>query len=125
MRILLDENIPAGLKGLLPGHEVRTTREMGWAGIGNGRLLDLAEGTGFAVMVTGDLNIRYQNHLAGRGLAVVALTVTQWPTVRANPGPIREAVDGARRGAYVVVTLPRPPLRRHPPPGREPETSNR
>ena len=43
MRILLDENIPRGLRRILQGHDVRTASEMGWASIANGQLLDEAE----------------------------------------------------------------------------------
>jgi hypothetical protein len=47
MRILLDENIPRGLRRILQGHDVRTASEMGWASIANGQLLDEAEKAGF------------------------------------------------------------------------------
>ena len=33
LRILLDENVPIGLKSLLGAFDVRTADEMGWAGI--------------------------------------------------------------------------------------------
>ncbi len=42
MRILLDECVPRPLRNELPGHEVRTVRQMGWLGIENGDLLRLA-----------------------------------------------------------------------------------
>jgi hypothetical protein len=32
-RILLDESVPAGIAGVLTGHDVRTAPDMGWAGI--------------------------------------------------------------------------------------------
>jgi hypothetical protein len=39
MRVLLDECLPRGLKRHLPGHDVRTVPEAGWAGMKNGALL--------------------------------------------------------------------------------------
>ena len=43
MRILLDENLPAGLAILLAGHQVDSVTGAGWAGIQNGKLLQLAD----------------------------------------------------------------------------------
>jgi hypothetical protein len=89
---------------------------MGWAGIANGRLLDLAEQNGFDIMVTSDTNIRFQNRLAGRRIALIVATTNHWDTIRANPADLVTACDSAAPGAYVVVKFPRPPRRRRPPP---------
>ena len=42
MRVLLDECVPRGLRDALPGHDVKTVAEAGWAGVKNGELLKLA-----------------------------------------------------------------------------------
>ena len=42
MRVLLDECVPRAPRAELPGHEVATVAEAGWAGIKNGALLQLA-----------------------------------------------------------------------------------
>ncbi len=115
-RILLDESVPAGIASILPNHDVRTAPDMGWAGITNGRLLDEAERAGFEVMVTADSNINAQQRLAGRKIALVVLTNNHWDTIRSAPDGIRQACDLASDGDYIVVDLPRPPLRRRPPP---------
>ena len=115
-RVLLDENMPFGVRDQLPGFAVAGVPDMGWAGLANGELLAATERAGFDVMVTGDQNIPHQNDLVGRRLAVVALDTTHWPTVRTNPEPLREAVELARAGSVTVVTFPRPKLRRRPPP---------
>jgi hypothetical protein len=39
MWILLDECVPRKLRGELPGHDIKTVAEMGWAGTKNGVLL--------------------------------------------------------------------------------------
>ena len=49
MRILLDECVPRRLRRELPGHDVHTVPEMGWAGKKNGELLQLMTGQGFEV----------------------------------------------------------------------------
>jgi hypothetical protein len=52
------------------GHECFTVPEVGLAGRKNGELLTLAEGK-FDVFVTIDKNIRYQQNLSGRKIAVL------------------------------------------------------
>jgi predicted nuclease of predicted toxin-antitoxin system len=56
MRILLDEDLPRRLGGLLIGHTVATVQVSGWSGIKNGQLLALAE-TQFDVFLTMDGNV--------------------------------------------------------------------
>ena len=46
MRVLLDENIPHGIRGLLPEHEVFTVAYLNWTGMKNGELLKAAEEAG-------------------------------------------------------------------------------
>ena len=74
MRVLIDECAPRALKGFLSkhGHESLTVQEAGWSGKGNGELLAIAE-IEFDVLVTVDTNLRYQQNLAGRRIAIVVL----------------------------------------------------
>jgi predicted nuclease of predicted toxin-antitoxin system len=74
MRILIDECAPRALKKHLikQGHVCRTVQEAGWSGKKNGELLSLAE-TDFDVLVTVDTNLRYQQNLSGRRIAIVVL----------------------------------------------------
>jgi hypothetical protein len=73
MKLLLDECLPRRLKRGLPGHDVFTVPEMGWAGIKNGDLLKLVEPV-FDVFVTIDGNLSYQQNLSERNLAFVVLS---------------------------------------------------
>jgi hypothetical protein len=91
------------VRRVLAWHEVRTTGEMGWERLTNGELLDAAERAGFAVFVTGDKNIRHQQNLAGRRIALVVLSTTYWPVVRQGIGRIAPAVDQAMPGSYAEV----------------------
>ena len=65
--------MPRRLRRELPGHDVRTVQELGWAGTRNGVLLLRAAAEGFAAFVTVDQNLEYQQRVPGLGLAVVAL----------------------------------------------------
>jgi len=72
VRVLLDECVPKKLRRDLPGHEVRTVAEMGWAGTKNGPLLRQAA-TNFDVFLTVDQGIEFQQSLTGLGLAVIVM----------------------------------------------------
>lgn len=111
-RVLLDHNVPEGVRGLLPGQDVALTREKGWSRLANGALLTAAERDGFEVFVTSDRNIRFQQTLAWRRLALVVLGSNIWPVVRNHGDKIAEAVAQVRPGAYLEVPIalpPRPP----------------
>ena len=72
MRLLLDECVPKRLKRELPGHDVQTVQDMGWAGIKNGALLKLAAGQ-FDALLTVDQGIEYQQNLSGLSISVVVM----------------------------------------------------
>ncbi len=72
MRILLDENLDWRLARSLPGHEVESVQENGWAGIKNGELLARAEQE-FDALVTMDGHIEFQQNYARLRRAIVAL----------------------------------------------------
>jgi hypothetical protein len=74
MRVLLDECVPRILRKDLPGHEVKTVVEVGWAGVKNGRLLQLAAGQ-YDVFLTVDRNLEYQQSFAGVPIAVLVVDV--------------------------------------------------
>lgn len=64
MRVLFDECVPRALRTELPGHEVKTVAEAGWAGAKNGTLLQLAT-KDFDVLLTVDRNLEYQQNFSG------------------------------------------------------------
>ncbi len=93
----------------MPHHQVSTAWQMGWATIVNGTLLREAEAAGFDVMVTGDKNIKYQQNLAGRQVALVVLGTTRWSVLRHHTADVIAAVDQATPGSYVELPDPTPP----------------
>jgi predicted nuclease of predicted toxin-antitoxin system len=110
LRILFDKNVPVGVRGFLPNHEVRTFVETQWPDqLKNGELLSMAEQAGFEVMVTSDQNIRYQQNLSGRKLALVVLGSNIWPVVRRHGAAIAARVNGASPGGYYFIEMPLPP----------------
>lgn len=74
MKILIDECLPAALRGTLTamGHECETVRRAGYGSKKNGELLTLAEGR-WDVLLTSDRRIKYQQNMTGRSVAVVVL----------------------------------------------------
>jgi predicted nuclease of predicted toxin-antitoxin system len=72
MKILIDECLPRRLKRSLPGHQVMTVVERGWAGTKNGALLARMERE-FDVFITVDQNMQYQHDLETIAIAFVVL----------------------------------------------------
>jgi hypothetical protein len=73
VKILFDHCVPRPLRRELPGYDIKTAREMHWEGLKNGKLLDEAQVEGFDVFLTVDPNIRYQQNLQGRAIALVVM----------------------------------------------------
>jgi hypothetical protein len=78
----------------------------GWEELKNGELLKAAEEAGFEVFLTPDKNIRYQQNLTLRTIALVVLGNPQWPALRQHVDRVVGAVNAARPGTYVEVEIP-------------------
>ena len=107
MLILFDHGTPRGIARFLAGHIVTRARERGWETLTNGDLLAEAERAGFDVFVTGDKNIRYQQNLSARKIAIVVLGTPQWPLVRLHTERIAAAIDAATPGSYAEIEIPK------------------
>jgi len=105
MYILFDQGTPAPLRSVLLGHQVVTVHECGWGQLENGDLLSAAEGRGFEVLVTTDQNLRYQQNLSGRKIAIVVLSTTNWPRIKVAGNLVLAAVEQPP-GAFVEVQIP-------------------
>jgi hypothetical protein len=106
MRVLCDHSVPAPLSTSFRDHDVTEARDRGWDTLSNGELLSEAEQAGFEVFVTADKNIRYQQNLANRKIALVVLSTPQWPLVRLHVAKIVAAVNAAAPGSYSEVQIP-------------------
>lgn len=102
MKILLDENLPRPLKQFFPADDIVTVQEAGWNGLKNGELLARAEGK-YDVFVIADKNLRYQQNLVDRRLAIVELPTNRWPVLQQMAPRIVLAVQSARPGTYTPI----------------------
>ncbi len=100
MRILFDQGTPVALREFLRAQEVATAFEKGWSNLANGELLSAAE-TQFDVLITTDRQLRYQQNLTTRKIAVLALPSANWPKLRLKAVEIATAVDSLTNGGYV------------------------
>lgn len=100
MKILFDQGTPAPLRAHLAGHMVDTAYELGWAVLQNSQLLQAAEEAGYDLLVTTDQNLKYQQNLGGRKLAVLVLLSTSWPRMRAHVQAIGQLIETMQIGDY-------------------------
>ncbi len=106
MRVLFDQGTPAPLRRAFGAHEVATAFERGWAELQNGALLSAAEAEGFALFVTTDKNLRYQQDLASRRIAVLVLWTTSWPDLRPHAEVVAAAGLAMGQGDYRELRRP-------------------
>jgi hypothetical protein len=93
------------LRQYLAVHSVATAFEMGWAELDNGQLLLAAEAQ-FDALVTTDQNLRYQQNLTNRKLAIVVLPFASWPKLERHHSKIVAVIEALRPGDYVDLKLP-------------------
>ena len=106
MLILFDHVTPSGIARFLPAHTVTKAKDRGWDTLTNGELLAEAEHAGFDVLLTADKNMRSQQNLRGRKIAIVVLSTPQWPVVRLHRDRIAAAVNAVKPGSQSEVQLP-------------------
>ena len=75
---------------------------MGWATLENGDLLAVAE-TKFEAMITSDQNLRYQQNLAGRRLALIILPTNFLPDVLNLAPKVLAALAAIQPGGWVEI----------------------
>src|SRR5258707_14471733 len=107
MLILFDHGTPRGVARCLEEHTVKEARAQGWDRLTNGELLKAAEEAGFDLLLTTDKNIRYQQNLKGRKIAIVVLGNPQLPIVRLHIERVVAAVNAATPASYFLVEMPR------------------
>lgn len=103
MKILLDQGTPNPLRAHLSGHTVATVYELGWSRLTNGNLIQQAEQEGYDVLVTTDQNLKYQQNLLHRKIAIVVLLTTSWPRLQKVAPQISLTVSGVAAGDYIEV----------------------
>ena len=102
MKILIDESLPRFTLQLVQGHEAYTIQYMGWAGTKNGALLQRAEGQ-FDMFLTADKNLRYQQNLTERTLAIVVFPSNKLSVVKQLEMSLQRALAAATPGAIIEL----------------------
>ena len=104
MKILLDECVPWPLAKLLEGHVCSNPYKQRWSSLKNGELLRLAEAE-FDIFVTSDQNLRYQQNLSGRRIAILELSTNDWHAIQADVERIKIALNGINSGDFVHYSV--------------------
>jgi hypothetical protein len=102
VKILIDESLPRFTLQLVQGHEAYTVQYMGRAGTKNGALLQRAEGQ-FDVFLTADKNLRYQQNLAERTLAIVVFPSNKLSVVKQLAISLQQALATTSPGAIIEL----------------------
>src|SRR5947207_5245344 len=108
MKILFDQGTPAPLRHALTGHTVSTWYEVGWSNLENGELLKAAESV-FDLFITTDKNIKHQQNLSGRRLAIHVLPTTSWPKIQRHLSVVVDAVNAMQPGEFGDLQFPGAP----------------
>lgn len=105
MKIMLDECVPWPMRKMLTEHECTNPFKCGWSGVTNGELLKLAENE-FELFITSDQNLRYQQNLTGRRIAILELSTNDLRRILAAESAIVEAVASIKGGEYLQLEIP-------------------
>jgi hypothetical protein len=105
-RVLLDHCVPRRVRQAIVDCEVSSAFQRGWAELTNGALLKAAEDAGFDVLVTADKNLRYQQNLVARRIAVIELPTNSLPDLLPKFHEIADAVNRVRPGEYLELSFP-------------------
>jgi len=106
MLILFDHGTPRSIARWLRNHTVVEAAAKGWDRLSNGALLNAAEEAGFNVLLSTDRNIKYQQNLTGRRIAIVVLGNPLRPAVERHIDRVIAAVNAATPGSYMEVEIP-------------------
>jgi hypothetical protein len=106
MLILFDHGTPRSIARWLAGHTVVEAQARGWDRLVNGELLKAAEEANFDLLLTTDKNMRYQQNLQSRRIAIVVLGNSNRPVVHRHIDLVIAAVNAAVPGSYTEVAIP-------------------
>jgi uncharacterized protein (DUF433 family) len=104
VEVFFGPGTPAPLRQTLFGHTISTAYEMGWATLENGDLLNAAEAS-FDAFITTDQNLRSQQDLRARRLAILVLPTTSWPMIQLHLPKVITAVSELRTGDFVELSF--------------------
>ena len=106
MKVLLDVCTPVQVHRALPNHDVRTAVKRGWGDLENGDLLRAAESAAFDLFIICDKNLRHQQNLARKRLAILELWTNHRPTLEKHWKLIQETAEAMHPGQYRILQTP-------------------
>ena len=102
MKVIFDENVPWPLRKLLSDYSVTSVQREGLGGSENGELLAALDGR-FDVFILCDKNLRYQQNLKGRQIAIIELPTNRWPILKNLQEAILSELSNSVPGSYVTI----------------------
>ena len=103
MKILFDQGVPVPLRRFLHPSSVDTATENGWSQLTNGSLIESAEREGYDVLITTDQNLRYQQNLTYRKIAILVLKTTSWPRIQKSVQKVAEELQKITPAAFLEL----------------------
>lgn len=103
MKILFDQGTPVPLRKFLSKHDVSTAYEQGWSTLENGDLISEAERSGFNLILTTDKNVKYQQNLSERRIAIIVLIEPSWPKLKRRIEEIAPLIDAVEVNGYLEI----------------------
>jgi hypothetical protein len=103
VKILFDQGVPVPLRRFLHPFPVDTATENGWSQLTNGSLIESAEREGYDVLITTDQNLRYQQNLTQRKIAILVLKTTSWPRIKKSVQKVTEELQKVTPKAFLEL----------------------
>lgn len=103
MKILIDESLPRYVLQILQGYNAYTVQFMGWSGIKNGVLLGLATQQQFNVFLTADKNLRYQQNLKDRTIALIVFPSNKLSAIKQIERQLKDALASVECGSVIEL----------------------
>jgi hypothetical protein len=94
------------MRAKMPGHLVIWAGTVAWGEMENGDLIAAAERNEYAVLITADQNIFYQQNNESRKIALIILNTNYWPAILEHMDKVNEAVARAVPQSFEVVDIP-------------------
>ena len=103
MKVIIDECVPSIVKRGLPDLNIVSVQDKGWAGVKNGKLLELVSAN-FDIFITSDKNLRHQQNLSAYDVIVILLPSNQVPVIEAMLPEIEKAVRKSGDERFIELT---------------------
>lgn len=86
-------------------HDCTTAQRQGWGGLKNGELIQKVEEK-FDLFITSDQNIRYQQNLHGRRIAILELSTNDLRRIQNAAALLSQTVEALAGGEFRHLAVP-------------------